>query len=101
MLDHVLEDILKVEDAGGDVETLRRSLAPIRTLAKDASIVAQAAKDVGASVGLFNAAKAEVRHNFRERGTPRRPVDRILFAFACLACITSHCDHSTVILIYV
>lgn len=60
MLDHVLEDLLKVEEGGDDVEVLRRSLAPIRTLAKDAAIVARAAEDGGAPASLFKSAQAEV-----------------------------------------
>lgn len=61
MLDHVLEDLLKVEKAGGDVEALRRSLAPVQTLAKDAAIVTRAAHEGGTSAMLFQFAQAQVR----------------------------------------
>lgn len=61
MLDYVLTDLLKVEEAGDGVEALRRSLAPIRTLAKDAAIVARAADEGGASATLFKSAQTEVR----------------------------------------
>lgn len=67
MLDHVLEDLLKVEEADGDVEVLRRSMAPIRTLGKDAGILMRAASECGASSSLFEAAKEQVNqehHHF-------------------------------------
>jgi len=61
MLDQVLDDLLKVEEAGGDVEVLRRSLAPIRTLGKDAAILARAASEGGASASLLETAQAQAR----------------------------------------
>lgn len=61
MLDQVLEDLLKVEEAGDDVEILRRSLAPIRTLGKDAAILARAAAESGASASLLGSAQAQVK----------------------------------------
>lgn len=60
MLDQVLEDLLKVEEAGDDVEVLRRSLAPIRTLGKDAAILVRAAVESGASSSLLGSAQALV-----------------------------------------
>lgn len=60
MLDHVLADLLKVEEAGDDVEALRRSLAPVRTLAKDAAIVTRAAHEGGASAMLMQFAQAQI-----------------------------------------
>lgn len=60
MLDQVLGDLLKVEEAGDDVEVLRRSLAPIRTLGKDAAILARAAAESGASSSLLQSAQAQV-----------------------------------------
>ncbi|CAM9598419.1 unnamed protein product [Scytosiphon promiscuus] len=65
MLDHVLEDLLKVEEAGDDVEVLRRSLAPIRTLGKDADILMRAASECGASSSLLQAAKEQVDETLR------------------------------------
>eukprot|EP00752_Nemacystus_decipiens_P008671 g7739.t1 len=60
MLDQVLDDLLKVEEAGDDVEVLRRSLAPIRTLGKDAAILVRAAAESGASSSLLGSAQALV-----------------------------------------
>ena len=61
MLDHVLGDLLRVEEAGGDVEVLRRSLAPIKTIAKDAAIVTRAAEQSGVPAELFASARSWVR----------------------------------------
>lgn len=61
MLDHVLNDLLKVEKAGNDIEVLRRSLAPIKTIAKDAEIVARAVQEGGASAQLFSFAQSKVK----------------------------------------
>ncbi|CAM9889829.1 unnamed protein product, partial [Ascophyllum nodosum] len=58
MLDHVLGDLLRVEEAGGDVEVLRRSLAPIKTIAKDAAIVTRAAEQSGVPAELFASARS-------------------------------------------
>ncbi|CAM9690810.1 unnamed protein product [Hapterophycus canaliculatus] len=65
MLDHVLEDLLKVEEADDDVEILRRSLAPIRTLGKDAGILIRAASECGASSSLLQAAREQVDETVR------------------------------------
>eukprot|EP00904_Undaria_pinnatifida_P006797 jgi/Undpi1/3247/HiC_scaffold_15.g06621.m1 len=66
MLDHVLEDLLKVEKAGGDVEALRRSLAPVQTLAKDAAIVTRAAHEGGTSAMLFQFAQAQIEDTVKQ-----------------------------------
>ncbi|CAM9105106.1 unnamed protein product [Ectocarpus sp. 6 AP-2014] len=65
MLDQVLGDLLKVEEAGDDVEVLRRSLAPIRTLGKDAAILARAAAESGASSSLLESAQAQIDETVR------------------------------------
>ncbi|CAB1101704.1 unnamed protein product [Ectocarpus sp. CCAP 1310/34] len=65
MLDQVLGDLLKVEEAGDDVEVLRRSLAPIRTLRKDAGILARAAAESGASSSLLESARAQIDETVR------------------------------------
>ncbi|CAM9968552.1 unnamed protein product [Ectocarpus sp. 4 AP-2014] len=61
----VLGDLLKVEEAGDDVEVLRRSLAPIRTLGKDAAILARAAAESGASSSLLESAQAQIDETVR------------------------------------
>lgn len=60
MLDITLENLIKVEEAADGVESLRRSLAPLRTLAKDAAILSRAAADCSADVPLFTAAQQPV-----------------------------------------
>ncbi|CAM9603413.1 unnamed protein product [Ectocarpus sp. 12 AP-2014] len=65
MLDQVLGDLLKVEAAGDDVEVLRRSLAPIRTLGKDAAILTRAAEESGASASLLESARAQIDETVR------------------------------------
>lgn len=60
MLDITLVDLLRVEESDDGVEALRRSLAPIRTLAKDAAILARAAEESGASTPVFTLAQEQV-----------------------------------------